>query len=144
MKTKEEMIKEAFDKDIAIVLPQDFEMPVIHIENTKKPVSNPLDYCDSIIKYVSKAMVTKNKEINDEILKNINEIIQENDIDDYYGIDEKRLIEIIEEAKAFELIKDTFSMRNAVLEVCDNNSKVLPKRRDYVKNMLLKVKNRRK
>ena len=44
----------------------------------------------------------------------------------------KREIEIL------HFIRDTFSMRNALLQVCDKNSKVLPERKRLVREYLLK------
>ena len=82
---------------------KDFELPLVHITQVGTPVANILNDC---VGYSLKTIVQRHQEqIDDEIMKNIKAIMKEKGISDYYAIDEKRLLEIVEEAKAFEIIK---------------------------------------
>lgn len=79
----------------------DFELPIVHIHQ------DTIDHSIDSIEYAIKSIVQRHQEqINIEIMKNICQIMKENGISEYYGIDEKRLLEIVDEAKAFEIIKE--------------------------------------
>jgi len=137
MKTKEEEIVEAFRDNVYTMagLPN-FEVPIIHIRNEQVP---PLDHSEDVLVYAIRSMIdTNTQKVNERIVKEINKIMLKNGVRDYYGIDEKRLMEIIDEAKAFEIIKSTFSLRQALIDVCDKKSSVMPNRKKFVKEVLLK------
>lgn len=130
---KLETLKNGFISDMP------FELPIVHIHQDTMPT---LDHSKDSFEYAIKFIVQRQqKEINDEIMKNIRQIMKEKGISEYYSIDEKRLLEIIEEAKAFEMIKDTFSLRQALIEACDKTTsslRVMPQRKRFVKEMLIK------
>lgn len=82
---------------------KDFELPIVHIHQDIMPT---LDHNKDTFEYAIKFIVQRHQEqINIEIMKNIQAIMREKGISEYYSIDEKRLLEIVEEAKAFEIIK---------------------------------------
>lgn len=81
-----------------------FEMPIVHIHQDTMP--NHDDNVDSIVCALQCVVQRHQKQIDDEIIKNIRQIMKEKGISDYYSIDETRLLEIIEEARAFEIIKE--------------------------------------
>ena len=117
----------------------DFEIPIIHIHKEQVPSLNHSDDALDAVVYALMSWVDVNtQKVNDEMLKKINETMLKNGITDYYGINEQRLIEIVEEARAFEVIKKTFSLRQAVLNICDKPSKVMPNRKKFVKEILTK------
>lgn len=134
MKSKEEILKEAFNHK-TIVFPDgfDFKMPFIHIHQDN------LDHSVDAIKYTITSIVERHQqEISAKVINNVNQIMIENNITDYYGIDERRLLEIIEEARAFEMIKNTFALRQSLIDVCNKKSNVMANRKEYVKRMLMK------
>lgn len=139
MKTKEEVFANAFkDKTYKIVGLPDFQMPIVHIRKEQVP---QLDHSVDVFEYATRILVDRQKKIDEQLLKAINEVMETHKITDYYGIDETRLLEIIEEARAFEMIKNTFSLRQPLIEACDKTSfplSVMPQRKRFVKEMLLK------
>lgn len=84
------------------MIKKDFELPIVHIHQDTMPT---LDHNKDTFEYSIQFIVQRHQEqINDEIMKNIQALMKEKGISEYYGIDEKRLLEIVEEAKAFEII----------------------------------------
>ena len=80
-----------------------FELPIVHIHQDTMPI---LDHSKDSFEYAIKFIVQRHQEqINSEVMKVIQAIMKEKGISEYYSIDEKRLLEIVEEAKAFEIIK---------------------------------------
>jgi len=139
-KEKEELFGKMFKERVYPIagLP-DFEAPIVHIHKEQvSSLDHSEDALDALV-YAIRSMVEVNaQKVNDEMLKQINETMLKNGFTDYYGINEQRLIEIVEEASAFEVIKKTFSLRQAVLDVCDKPSNVMTNRKKFVKEILTK------
>ena len=120
------------------MIKQDFELPIVHIHQDIMPT---FDHSKDSFEYSIQFIIQRHQQqINEKIMKNIRQIMKEKGISEYYSIDETRLLEIIEEAKAFEMIKNTFSLRQPLIEACDKTSSlsVMPQRKRFVKEMLLK------
>lgn len=101
---KLETFKKSFKETAYKISGMPFELPLVHIHQDTMPT---LDHSKDSFEYSIKFIVQRLQEqINEAIIKNIRQIMKEKGVSEYYAINEKRLLEIVEEAKAFELIKD--------------------------------------
>ena len=101
---KMETLKQSFKENAFVISDVPFELPIVHIHQDITPT---LDHSKDGLEYTIRFVVERHQEqVNDEIMKNIRQIMKEKGISEYYSIDEKRLLEIVEEAKAFEIIKN--------------------------------------
>lgn len=86
---------------------------------TCEPQIKPLN--DNTINIVDKIVCGRVKSTNELIVEQIRSIMEDNNITEFYGIDENNVLQLIKEHKALEIIKKKLPplMRSALLDYCN-------------------------